>query len=85
MLPVFAACRAFAALPDEIQVYADDINKPGAAGLELHVNTTPKGTNRPAYPSEITTHHGLRVTPEFSYGLSHDFEAGLYLPTVLSR
>ena len=76
--------RAMAALPDEIQVYADDINAPGTAGLELHLNATPRGTNRPDYPGEVTTHHGLRVTPEFSYGISRVFEAGLYLPVVFS-
>jgi hypothetical protein len=78
----FAAASLQAALPDEIQVYTDDINKPGESGLELHVNTTPRGTNRQDYPGEVTTHHGLRITPEFSYGLTRDFEAGLYLPIV---
>ena len=77
-----ASATTLAALPDEIQVYTDDINKPGTTGLELHINTTPKGTQRQDYPGEVTTHHGLRVTPEFSYGLPRDFEAGLYLPMV---
>jgi len=76
----FGASPLSAALPDEIQVYTDDINQPGESGLELHVNTTPRGTNRQDYPGETTTHHGLRVTPEFSYGLTRDLEAGLYLP-----
>jgi len=65
---------------DEIQVYTDDINKPGEFGLELHVNTTPKGRSIPRYPGEITPQHGLRFTPEFSYGLTRELEAGLYLP-----
>ena len=72
---------ARAALTDEIQVYTDDINDPGKFGLELHVNSTPKGNTQPGYAGEVVTNHGLRVTPEFSYGLSKDFEAGLYLPT----
>ena len=62
------------------QVYTDDINKPGEFGLELHVNTTPSGRRTADFPREITPHHGLRITPEFSYGLTRDFEAGLYLP-----
>src|SRR5439155_1034661 len=33
---------------------------------------------------EITPQHGIRLTPEFSYGLSHDFEAGLYVPMHLA-
>lgn len=71
------------AISDEIQVYTDDINKPGEFGLELHLNTTPRGRKTPDYPGESPPHHGLRLTPEFSYGISKDWEAGLYLPTVM--
>jgi hypothetical protein len=74
------ASPAHAVLTDEIQVYTDDINKPGQFGLELHVNATPKGRSTPEFPGEVTTNHGLRVTPEFSYGLTKDLEAGFYLP-----
>ncbi len=72
---------ATAALSDEIQVYAADINPSGAFGLELHVNTTPSGRGISNYPGETTPNHGLRITPEFSYGLTSTLEAGLYLPT----
>ena len=68
-------------ITDEIQVYTDEINKPGEFGLELHVNTTPKGRATPDYPGDVPPRHGVRVTPEFSYGLNRDFEAGLYLPS----
>jgi hypothetical protein len=83
---LFVAAAGFAVLParavmlDEIQVYTDDINKPGEFGLELHVNTTPKGRSTQDFPREITPRHGLRFTPEFSYGLIEDLDAGLYLP-----
>ena len=77
-----AALPAQAVLSDEIQVYTDDIDKPGEFGLELHINTTPKGRRTPDFPGEVTPHHGLRITPEFSYGLTRDLEAGLYLPYV---
>jgi hypothetical protein len=76
-----AALPVHAALSDEIQVYTDDINPPGESGLELHINTTPRGRSTPDYPGEATPNHGWRFTPEFSYGLSRDWEAGLYLPT----
>jgi hypothetical protein len=82
VLVVAGAPRTHAALPDEIQVYTDDIDAPGQFGLELHVNTTPSGRSIPDYPGEITPWHGIRVTPEFSYGLPYNFEAGLYLPFV---
>lgn len=61
-LLALAPC-ARAALPDEIQVYTDDINAPGEFGLELHVNTTPQGRRTPEFANEVTPHHGLRVTP----------------------
>jgi hypothetical protein len=72
--------NAHAELSDEIQVYTDDINEPGRFGLELHVNTTPKGRSKPDYPGEVVPNHGWRLTPEFSYGLAPNWEAGLYLP-----
>lgn len=74
---------ARADLQDEIQVYDDAINRPGERGLELHVNTTPRGRSVPDYPGEIVPRHALRVTPEFSLGLTPTLEAGLYLPTIL--
>jgi len=88
-LAVLILCVALAAGPftaraelsDEIQVYTDDINAPGQKGLELHVNTTPRGRRTPDYPGEAVPYHGLRVTPEFSLGLTPTLEAGLYLPT----
>lgn len=76
LVPVLAA----AALPDEIQVYTSDINKQGAFGLELHVNTTPSGRSMPDFPGEIPPARGWRVTPEFSYGITPSLEGGLYLP-----
>ncbi len=77
----FAPSLARAALIDEIQVYDDGINAPRQFGLQVHVNTTPEGRAEPDYPGEVVPNHGTRVTPEFSYGLSRDFEAGLYVPS----
>jgi hypothetical protein len=79
-LAVLGAAPLRAVMIDEIQVYTDDINAPGRFGLELHLNTTLKGRSTPDYPGEITPQHGLRLTPEFSYGISRAFEAGLYVP-----
>jgi hypothetical protein len=80
-LLLLCAMPAFA-ISDEIQVYTDDINKPGEYGLELHMNTTPVGISTRPYPGGSVSRHGFRLTPEFSYGINDDFEAGLYLPTV---
>jgi hypothetical protein len=79
---LLTSAELHAVLPDEIQVYTDDIARRGEVGLELHVNTTPSGRSTPDYPGEVTPWHGLRVTPEFSYGLTDDLEPGLYLPFV---
>jgi len=78
---VSASTPAYA-IDDEIQVYLDDINDPGKFGLEMHVNTTPSGRATPDYSGEVPPYHSWRVTPEFSYGLGHGLEAGLYVPTV---
>ena len=83
MAAAFAMAPAHAALTDEIQVYADDIDKPGETGLELHANATPQGRSQPAYPGEVVPNHGLRLTPELSYGLTRTWEAGLYVPMTV--
>lgn len=75
---------SLAALPDEIQVYTDDINEPGEWGLELHVNTTPRGIREPGWPGEVSTHRGLRITPEFSWGWTRDLELGVYVPLSIN-
>jgi hypothetical protein len=73
---------AQAAMQDEIQVYTDDINDPGERGLEMHINTTPRGVTTPSYPGELTNDHGWRLTPEFSLGLTKTTDIGLYVPTT---
>ena len=71
-------------MPDEIQVYTDDLEAPGERGIELHVNTTPRGRTRPDYPGEVVPQHALRITPEISWGLTRNWDAGVYLPFVRS-
>ena len=73
---------SMAVLQDEIQVYDDEINAKGEASVELHVNSTPRGIQTPSYPGEVMSNNGVRVTPEFAYGLGHDLEAGLYISYV---
>ncbi len=78
---VWSTQSAWAALPYEIQVYDDSINKPGVVGYELHLNTTPSG-QLPEYPGEVGSMHAWRSTLELSYGLTETLEPGLYLPVV---
>lgn len=83
MACAIASAPVRADLQDEIQVYDDAINEPGEFGLELHVNTTPTGRGFPNYPGEVPPRHALRITPEFSWGLTRTVELGLYVPTAL--
>jgi hypothetical protein len=81
---LLGARAAWGVLPDEIQVYTDDLEAPGKRGIELHINTTPSGRATPAYPGEVVPHHGLRITPEISWGLARNWDGALYLPFVRS-
>lgn len=76
---MFSFQTAFAA-PDEIQVYTDDMNEPGEFGLELHVNYVIDGARQAEYAGGSPSHHMLQTTPEFSYGITRNWEAGMYLP-----
>ncbi len=70
------------AIVDEIQVYTDELDARGESGVELHVNTTPRGRKSPDYEGDLPPHGGWRITPEFSWGLGHDFDWGVYLPSA---
>jgi len=72
------------AAPDEIQVYTGEMDDPGEFGLELHVNWVPDGAKKPSYPGEKPSNHMLQVTPEFSYGITKEWEAGLYVPFAMA-
>jgi hypothetical protein len=65
---------------DEIQVYNAEIAEPGVFNLTLHDNYTPSGAKAPAFPGAIISNHALNGVPEFAYGVTKWFEAGLYLP-----
>jgi hypothetical protein len=83
-LAAFASWPACGALPSEIQVYTDDIEAPGERGVELHVNTSPRGRDAPDYPGEVVPQRGWRITPELSWGLAPDWDWAIYLPFVRS-
>lgn len=72
--PLFAA-------PEEIQVYMDEMNKPGEIGLDIHNTYVVSGSSNPDYPGAQAPAKVLRVTPEFSYGLTPNLELGGYILT----
>jgi hypothetical protein len=72
-----AAARA---QTDEIQVYNAQVAAPGVLNLTLHDNYTPDGLKTPAFKGAIISNGSLNGVPEWAYGVTNWFEAGLYLP-----
>jgi hypothetical protein len=66
------ASGACIAAPEEIQVYLDEFADQGKFGLDFHTNYV-----LTAQPGSVTRRM-LRVTPELSYGINENWEAGLY-------
>jgi hypothetical protein len=78
---VMLACASVAfAQGDEIQVYDGGLAAPGVFNLTLHNNFTPSGVKEPAFPGAIVSDKSLNGVPEWAYGVTNWFEAGLYLP-----
>ena len=65
---------------DEIQVYDAGIAERGVFNLTLHNNFTPDGLKYPAFPGGLIPDKSLNGVPEWAYGVTDWFEAGLYLP-----
>jgi hypothetical protein len=85
MATLVGAASAWAA-PEEIQVYMDEMNAKGQFGLDVHVNDVLNGDVTPDYSGQQPNVDRIRITPEFSYGLTPNIELGAYLPlTTLSR
>jgi hypothetical protein len=74
------ACAPCLAQTDEIQVYDGSLAPPGVFNLTLHDNYTPSGRTTPDFPGGIVPNHSLNGVPEWAYGVTDWFEAGLYLP-----
>lgn len=65
---------------DEIQVYDASIAERGVFNLTLHNNFTPDGLKYSAFPGGLIPDKSLNGVPEWAYGVTDWFEAGLYLP-----
>ena len=65
---------------DEIQVYDGGLADVGVANLTVHNNFTPRGVQTPAFPGAIVSDKSLNGVPEWAYGVTDWFEAGLYMP-----
>ena len=82
MAGLFCSCFASSAsaAPEEIQVYMDELNRPGEIGLDVHNNYVLSGDPGVDFVGEQPSLHRYRITPEWSLGLSDQFELGMYLP-----
>ncbi len=83
---VVSAQPAFAVdqVHDEIQVYNADIAEVGQFTYEQHFNYAAVGQTTPEFPGGFTSNHSLQGTPEFAYGVTPWWEAGLYLPFAVT-
>ena len=80
LFAVLAAPVMAFAQTDEIQVYDGGLAEKGKFNLTLHNNFTPKGLKEPAFPGAVISDKSLNGVPEWAYGVTKWFEAGLYLP-----
>ena len=79
-LALIAVPHALLAQSDEIQVYDGGLAAPGTFNLTLHNNYTPSGVATPAFPGAVVADKSLNGVPEWAYGVTPWYEAGLYLP-----
>ena len=79
----FVSATASAA-PEEIQVYLDDMTRPGYFGTDVHNNYVVSGSSTPDFPGAQPPNHVYRLTPEFYYGVTDTLELGLYVLTSVN-
>ena len=78
---LLAALSATArAQADEIQVYDAGIAARGVFNLTWHNNYIAKGVPGQAFPGAVAANHSFNGVPEWAYGVTRWFEAGLYMP-----
>jgi hypothetical protein len=69
------------AFSDEIQVYMDEINAAKKFGLDIHTNYVMSSRRALDFAGEQAPWRVFRATPEFSYGLTDNWELGAYILT----
>jgi hypothetical protein len=79
-LALMAVPSVALAQSDEIQVYDGGLAAKGVFNLTLHTNFIANGIKTPPFPGAVVANRSLNGVPEWAYGVSSWFEAGLYLP-----
>ena len=77
--------RQALALPDELEVHLDDLNKPGQFGAEVITNYALSRPRRRSDEGLQPTFHLLQASPDFSWGLSQNVQFDLQLFSSLNR
>lgn len=72
---------AFSA-PDEIQVYTGDLVEPGERGIEIHSNLVRDRVRTPEYAGAQPAARIFRLTPESSFRVAKNWDAGFYVPIM---
>ena len=82
-VPITMASLLPADAVDEIQLYNAEIAEVGQFTIQHHFNYTFDGRTTPEFPGGLVPNHALNATPEFAYGVTDWFEAGLYIPWAI--
>src|SRR5262245_31176586 len=80
MVAVLGCAGPALAQTDEIQVYTGGLADPGVFNLTWHNNFIASGSTTPAFHGAVTADKSWNGVPEWAYGVTRWFEAGLYLP-----
>ena len=72
----WAAATSALAAPEEIEVYRNELNAPGAWSLETNQSYVVSGPDEHE-PGELASVGRYRLTPEIAYGLAPHWEAGV--------
>jgi opacity protein-like surface antigen len=80
LLVLLALPAVAAAQTDEIQVYDGGLADRGVLNLTFHTNFTPDGRKDPAFAGGVSANRSFNQVPEWAYGVTSWFEAGLYMP-----
>ena len=84
LLLTIAACAALSvpayAQTDEIQVYDGALAPVGVFNLTWHNNFIANGSKDQPFPGAVTANKSWNGVPEWAYGVTPWFEAGLYFP-----
>src|SRR5258705_4451809 len=85
ILALVAVPHRVSAQTDEIQVYDGGLAAPGKFNLTLHTNFIPNGLTTPAFAGAVVPDKSLNGVPEWAYGVTAWFEAGLQFPPFSIR